>query len=260
MANIPSYYSSGSRLSLQFATGVASVTVVEPFTPFTMSQVLLVLMNNLPIVVKVYDPRFLDHRKASRRSLARPWNFDIEIETIRRTTPDPNFEFALHPGDDDRVGWEIWYYQQMECAFRNEVESYKRLHQLQGHGVPLCLGSGTLNLPGRALSPHVLLLEYIPDAISLQNIIVRPDQSVIASLLRTVNAFAAMDVSHNDINSSNVIFSPSNYPTRAVIIDFGHSYLRDDELDEDWEGIVCQSDDVGYLKRRLARKGWKVDA
>ena len=257
MDNLPNYYCAGSHLSLQLPNGVASVTVVRPFTPFTICQVLLVRMDNVPTVVKIYDPRFLNHRGRSKRRPARPWSFALEAEAVRRSTPDPLVEFPPHPDVHDRVGWEMWYYRQMERAFLSEEESYKRLLDLQGHGVPRCFGSGRLILPDRAFFPHVVLLEYIPDAVNLKDITVRPRSSIIASLTKTVSSFGALGVTHNDLNLGNILFTPSDDPTRVVVIDFGESALRKDEPDDEWSSIVESNYDVGYLERRLAWKGWK---
>jgi hypothetical protein len=194
--------------------------------------------------------------QGSKCKTPHPWSHELEVEALQQTTPDPSFDFSLFPSFDDRVGWEIWYYQQMERAFRNEVESYS---SLQGSAIPRCYGSGTLILPNRALFPHVLLLQYIPDAIDLEDIVIEPDKSFIASLVKTVSAFGALGVAHDDLNRSNILFSPRNAPIRAVVIDFGHSFFREDESDQEWDEIVEGSDDVGTIKRMLGSKGWKVE-
>ena len=134
-------------LSLQLATDIASATIMHLFTPFTMSQVLLACLHDdgPTWIVKVYDPQFAKHRLAYKSRPARPWSHELEAKAISRTTPDPNFNFSLLPEGNDRVGWEIWYYQQMECCFRNEVVSYNLLCSLQGHEIPCCYGPGTLS-------------------------------------------------------------------------------------------------------------------
>jgi tRNA A-37 threonylcarbamoyl transferase component Bud32 len=262
MVEIPNYYHPGSTLPLQLATSIASATIMRSFTPFTMSQVLLVrLHDNGPTrIVKVYDPRFAKHRLAYKSRTAHPWSHELEAKAISRTTPDPNFDFSLIPVDNDRVGWEIWYYQQMERRFRNEVESYNRLHSLQGHKIPRCYGSGTLILPNRAFFPRILLLQYISDAISLEDIAVKPNQSVITSLAETAYTFGALGVTHNDLNPGNILFSPRTAPTHAVIIDFGEAYFREDESDEEWDEIVKENWDVHAIKQILVRKGWELRA
>jgi len=256
MVEIANYYRQGSILSLKLDTGTAPATVMQPLTPFTSSQVLLILLDGVPTIMKVYDPRFLCHRQPSKHRPARPWDCQIEAEAIRQTTPDPNFDFSAYPGRNDRVGWEILYYQQMECTFRSEVESYMCLAPLQGHEIPCCYGSGHLILANRAFFPHILLLQYIPDAIDLRDIAVKPDRSIILSLFKTVSGFGALGVTHNDINPGNILFSPHNAPTHAVIIDFGHAYYRESESDQEWDEIVKENGDVRAFKRLLGWKGW----
>jgi hypothetical protein len=211
----------------------------------------------VPTIIKVYDPRYFNHRQSSKYRPAHPWSYQIEAEVIRQTTPDPNFDFSLYPQHNDFVGWEIWYYQQVEYTFRSEVESYMRLAPLQGREIPCCYGSGHLVLENRAFFPHILLLQYIPDAVNLRDIVVKPDQSIILSLVETVCAFGALGVTHNDLNPGNILFSPPNSPTHAVIIDFGHAYYREDgDSDQEWNDIVKENGDVGAFKRLLVWKGW----
>jgi serine/threonine protein kinase len=147
-------------------------------------------------------------------------------------------------------------YQQMERAFRNEVESCQRLRGLEGQGVPLFLGSGRLLLEGRSFSPHVVLLEYIQDAVTLKDIAVRPKPSIISSLAKTVSAFGALGVTHNDLTLDNILFTPYDQPTRAIIIDFGAAECCEDESDEEWSYIVRGNYDAGYLKKLMVWKGW----
>ena len=247
------YYRPGSILSLQLTTHITSATVMDLFTPFTMSQVLLVRLHEGPFrIVKVYDPRFFNYRQASKNWPAHPWSYELEVKAISQTTPDPNFDSNSTPDDDDSVGWEIWFYQQMEHGFRNEVEVYKRLHSLQGHKIPHCYGSGVLILPNRAFFPHIVLLQFIPDAVNLRHITVKPNQSLITSLIETASSFGALGVTHNDLNPGNILFTPHTAPTHAFIIDFGHAYVREEESDEEWDEIVKENRDVGTISRVLA--------
>lgn len=268
MDDIPSDYLPEAHLSLEFSTGFSPVTVVRPFNPFSMSQVLLVRIeqnsSNLPlplnscVILKVYDPRFFEHR-TKFKTQAHPWALEHELAAVPRFKSDPDFDYCPYPEDDDKVGWEVWYYQQMETAFRNEISSYRHLAALQGTGVPSCFGSGTLKLADRAITPHVVLLEYIPHAIDLRNIADDPELRVaisiphhlIESLIQTVSDFGKLGVTHSDLTLDNIMFSPGIHPTRAVIIDFGNSYFREDESDEEWREIVREQKDVFYVKRAL---------
>jgi predicted Ser/Thr protein kinase len=140
----------------------------------------------------------------------------------------------------------------MERRFRSEVESYRRLHSLQSHKIPRCYGSGTLILPNRAF---FLLLQHISDAISLEDIAVKPDQSVLTSLAETAYAFGALGATHNDINLGNILFSPRTAPTHTIIIDFGEAYFReDDESDEEQDEILKGNWDVDAVRQVLVRK------
>jgi RIO-like serine/threonine protein kinase len=143
----------------------------------------------------------------------------------------------------------------MEHTFWNKVDSYTFLALVQGHEVPCCYGSGHIVLPNCAFFPHILLLQYIPDAANLCDITVKPDRSVILSLVKTVCAFDALGVTHNDLNPGNILFSTCNAPTHAVIIDFGHSarHQNGDSVQE-WDEMVGMSADVHAFKWLL---GWK---
>jgi len=112
----------------------------------------------------------------------------------------------------------------MKVVLRNDVESCKHL-PLQGSGVPLFLGTGTLKLEGRVFTPPFILLEYIPDVISYEDIAERPNASVLALLREAVDRLPELRVLHNH-HKRNILFSPSSDPTRAVIIDFGQTTLR----------------------------------
>jgi hypothetical protein len=119
--------------------------------------------------------------------------------------------------------------------FSNEVAAYSTLRALQGGGVPKCFGWGALNLPGRPISPDVLFLEYLKDANSLRDIEIKLiTEPIVRALKETVSAFGRLGVAHCDINYGNIVFLVGyGGISRAVIIDFGSSCVRDDELDED---------------------------
>ena len=128
----------------------------------------------------------------------------------------------------------------MERRFRSE-----RLRSLLSYKIPRCYGPGTLILPNRAVSPRILLLQHILlDAISFEDIAVKPDQSVLTALAETAYAF----------NPGNILFKSA--PTHTIIIDFGEAYFReDDESDEEWDEILKGNWDVA-VRQVLVRKGW----
>jgi hypothetical protein len=75
----------------------------------------------------------------------------------------------------------------MSLSQRGRVIQVALFFFLQGHEIPHCYWSGTLILPNCAFFQHVLL-QYIPDAVNLNDIAVKPGKSVIASLIKTVSA------------------------------------------------------------------------
>jgi hypothetical protein len=154
MRDLPTYYLPGSSLSVMVINDDRSVshlsfTVSKAFTPFTMSQVLVV--QSCPksyFVLKVYDPQFFSHRHD--RQIKRPWSYDAEAGAAAiRAQPDAHFDFVFpteFPDDGDLVGWEECYYRHSDEAAASEVAAYAKLVPLQGQGIAKCYGSGTLNL------------------------------------------------------------------------------------------------------------------
>ncbi|KAJ6472769.1 hypothetical protein C8R47DRAFT_1295639, partial [Mycena vitilis] len=168
---------------------------------------------------------------------------------------DPSFSSIDLPEEGDLVGWEEYYYQICEYTFRDESSAYDRIAPLQGTAIPRCFASGTRSLVAeqRIISPRVLLLEYIPDVISLRDI----DPSAIPaasklelgnSLIKTAHQFAEFGVVHTDVNVGNILFTPVACPTRAAIIDFGEAFVRRDEDNgDDWEETVYFNDDPFWI-------------
>ena len=76
---------------MKLDTGTALSTVIQPLTPFTFIQVLLVLQDDVPIIMKFYDPHFLCQRQPSKHW---PCHFWDRREAFSQTTPDPNFDFC----------------------------------------------------------------------------------------------------------------------------------------------------------------------
>jgi hypothetical protein len=153
MDYVPDYYHPGSQLSAKIMNGGlvtdAFYTVIDAFTPFTMSQVLVVRANHESqscVILKVYDPRFFSHRFRGR--IQHPWSYDAEKEAARqRATLNEPFDFVFPleiPEDDDKVGWEEWYYQQAEVFANREVTAYRHLTPLQDRVFPSASARGHL--------------------------------------------------------------------------------------------------------------------
>jgi hypothetical protein len=82
-------FKTGHVISLTLSDGMErTATVVKGFTPFTLSQVLLVDAHDCPgvvspVVIKIYDPRFIKSRKRlSTESF--PWSLELEVTVAER--------------------------------------------------------------------------------------------------------------------------------------------------------------------------------
>jgi len=206
------------------------------------------------MVLKIYDPRFTSHRLQTQR----PWVLEFETQAARRRSSNAPFEFTYPewPQNEDAVGWEEWYFQQADISSVTEIAAYSKLVSLQGRGVAHFFGSGTIHLPGRAITPRVLLLEYLPNAKDLTTIpadLLTPP--IVQSLKTTVSWFSRLGVVHCDLNYNNILLlCGSEGVYRAVVIDFGEACVRDESYSkEDWATVVYQNDDMGWLEKRTSR-------
>ena len=113
-----------------------------------------------------------------------------------------------------------------------------------------------------AIRPPAVIIEYIPDAVSLCDVpveLVTPE--LCAALLRIVDSFGSYGVVHTDVNWNNVLFTPSKRPTRVVVMDFGCGGVRtDDQDEEDWKQSAVWANDGPRLRWALERRGIGVPA
>ncbi|KAJ8074842.1 hypothetical protein PM082_019167 [Marasmius tenuissimus] len=135
--------------------------------------------------------------------------------------------------------------------YRSEVEAYRRLSDFQGSTIPNFLGHGKLNLPDRAISPPFILLEYIPDAVTLENI----DPNVVPLVPRHLcEAFEIAvrqitqkgGIVHDQMYEIKILLSPSNTPTRITLIDFGAAYWEVPPEHRDWEETAFFTTILGF--------------
>ena len=254
--DIPSYYQPNALLCgirLDGCDLPLTVQVIFPFTPFCMSQVLLVKpigdLNALKLppkfILKVYDPRFYPYRL---RTANKPWSYAAETEAAekRPARRNPEFDECNTPKTDDAVSWEEFFYQFSEEQFYYESSAYIRLASLQGKVIPRYFGAGELRLEGRAISPHVIILEYIPDAQRLDA--VDPNSvtlSTAQSLIDAAQKIDALGVSHRDYNPGNILFSHG----KGMIIDFGGCNVREIDSDEEWAAVVRLDGNVWNMKK-----------
>jgi serine/threonine protein kinase len=240
--------------------------ILRPFVPFTKSQVLLVELQPhicgipSPVVLKVYDPRFINDREKSSPEIPdHPWSLSLEIAAAERRKAIAPKE-RLDDYDErnyfhfDELLREEFFYRATEDAFDSEVAAYSRLQDLQGEGIPRYYASGNLVVdPLRPISPHVIALEYIPgESLSTINPSSVP-RSLARSLITTVCSFESHGIIHCDIRKDNILFSLK--PPRAVVLDFGESAACEDESDSEWESIVTTEGNERLVKRLLHEAG-----
>lgn len=243
-------------------------TIVRPFAPFTKSVVLLVRcadVSSEPIILKIYDPRFLDDRLGltpvdpSRPAIpSRPWS--LENERAAPDTYDEDDLWEESPAPDDVAGhtaraalWEAHYqYLSTEC-FDSEHAAYTHLQHLQGAAIPRLLMEGVLVPPDeRAYRPPALVMEYVKGVVFRDAPVEELTRDLCTALVSAVDSFGAHEVFHNDLNENNIIVAPG----RAVVIDFGCAGIRQPEQDdESWSFNVAFANDVGRVQNLLRHKG-----
>ncbi|KAJ7163827.1 hypothetical protein C8R43DRAFT_988830 [Mycena crocata] len=270
------YYQLGAQISLNLRSCAddkternVQATVAKALTPFTMSQVLLVDINppipdilpaaKLGFILKVYDPRFLQHRKGTKASAPHPWTLAAETTAARRRVFGADTYLPTWwPDDSDAAGWEEYYHSNLQQIFKNELAAYTQLLSLQGRTIPRCYAHGTLMLPSpakRMIVPRVLLLSYVPGA-SLRSI--HPSRMVppiARTLLDTVRAFGALGVIHDDLRPDNILLSPSDEPSHTFVIDFGNAEVRTDQSDEEWDWTLAENDEPKLVEMMLDKLG-----
>jgi serine/threonine protein kinase len=268
-SSVDQFFAPGRLLTLSLTVDqtvfLCKASILKSFLPFTKSQVLLVdlqpLLNGLatPVILKVYDPRFINDREQPSLPSSipdRPWSLSLEVAAAERRKaiarnerPDDYNEENFV--DFDELLWEEFFYRTTEDAFNSELGAYSCLRDFQGEGIPRCYASGNLAVdPHRPISPHVLVLEYIPgETLTAINPSSVP-RPLARSLITTVCSFASHGVIHCDLRADNIIFS-SQQPSRVVVIDFGQSISREHASDSEWESIVESEGNENMVKHLL---------
>ncbi|KAF8329011.1 hypothetical protein F5887DRAFT_131445 [Amanita rubescens] len=255
-------------LTVDQAVFECNAYILKAFVPFTKSQVLLVELQPRiceipsPIIIKVYDPRFINDRERPSPSSGipdRPWSLSLEIAAAERRKAIARNERLddydeLCYDDFDELLWEEFFYRTTEDAFNSELAAYSRLQDLQGVGIPRYYASGNLVVDARRpISPHVLAIEYIPgESLSTINPSSVP-RSLARSLITTVCSFPSYGIIHCDLHTDNILFSQQL--SRVVVIDFGQSILREDESDSEWEFAVQTERNEVLVKLLLHKAG-----
>ncbi|PIL34718.1 hypothetical protein GSI_03499 [Ganoderma sinense ZZ0214-1] len=248
-----------------------TLTIDRPFAPFTKAVVLVARSPELgpdPVVVKIYDPRFLDERLIDvEYHPARPWSLELE-RAVDAIWDEPFHRRFLHDDPDDpkapeviAAQWEKYFRMLSTDCFESECKAYDRLRFLQGSAIPRLLLTGTVLPPDeRAMQLSAVVMEYIPDAVSLCDVppdVVTPE--LCATLLQVVDSFAELGVVHGDINWNNVLFTPRERPTRVVVIDFACGAVRGEDQDDDaWQENLVWGNDSWCMRRMLEKRGISV--
>ncbi|KAI4525880.1 hypothetical protein K525DRAFT_265636 [Schizophyllum commune Loenen D] len=157
----PAMFAPGRVLTLDIKDGVRlDFTVDRLFTPVTKSVVVVAHCDQFspsPVVLKIYDPRFINNRNGRESTYGRtrpphPWS--LAAERAAPATFDSDFERAAI--------WEAHLRHLMEESFCYERAAYENLRDLQGGAIPRLLAEGSFIPPDeRAYVPHALVLEYI---------------------------------------------------------------------------------------------------
>jgi serine/threonine protein kinase len=180
-------------------------------------------------------------------------------EILEGKRPD-DFTVDLLYGDEEGEPylWEEHFYRLLKDSWESEADAFSRLTSLQGTVIPKFYGSGNVVPPEntRGIQPLAILMEYV-HGTPLANIEagkVNMPPAIFRPLLDAVKKFKVLGVFHSDINDHNVLVSPSEAPTRAVLIDFGCAGVRQDgESEEEW--ILRNVGDERSLRRVLDEKG-----
>ncbi|KAG1732908.1 uncharacterized protein EDB91DRAFT_1084639 [Suillus paluster] len=181
------------------------------------------------------------------------------------TSKTPLSSFRL-PADEAISNTPIPNVPMYEESFRDEVNVYTAL---PGSTIPLLYASGRVvssHGQGRAISPGVLLMEYIPIEI-FENL---PDPHSVPhfayyELVEAVSSLGSYRVSQNATRQLPRS-SSNNGPRRVLLIDFGLCILPfPDEPDDKWQEVVmCENDELELqrymLKLGIERDEWRPDA
>lgn len=234
------------------------------------------------LIAKVYDPRYVHHRVV----FGKPWTYEAEAAAARRRSEAPGRGHSGSHSDveqqtprapqdtSDEIAWEEFYFAQSLKMCTNEVRAYRRLRRMQDVAVPRMYGVGTLDLAhphphphphashhlpqqaqqgglqARAVAPPVLLLQYIADARSLEDLdALLVNQALLESALESVQQFTVLGVIHGDLNGSEILCYPAERPVHAFVIDFGNARTRaEGESEEDWAEAVVEAGNVRWVE------------
>lgn len=270
--SLPPYLQPGSRITINLADSAGTLhATVSRGLPITTSQLVVARLDEKAqhssislsvgseFVLKIFDPRFIK-RRFNHDNI--PWSYEAEeAATHRHHCSISNWQWRSPPeSEDPAVDWEEYYYVRCSNMRFFEVAGYSRLVALQGSGVPVFYGYGSLDLsnttPPRAIQPPVILIEYIQDAVTLKDVDARLlSRPLIRSLLDTVQRIGELGVCHGDPNYGNILLAPAHQPVRAALIDFDDCIWYDSGITwEDWCVEVASNGEVRETKRKIRKR------
>ncbi|KAF8435667.1 hypothetical protein L210DRAFT_3550307, partial [Boletus edulis BED1] len=125
------------------------------------------------------------------------------------------------------LSWEENFYRTVMEEYEAEFTAYERLKDLQGSAIPRLIMAGQFLPPDeRAIRPPALVLEYVP-SVNLYDVhfdAIAP--AIRAQVLSAVKTFPSYGVIHNDINMTNIHFTPPEKPAKGFLLDFGSARIR----------------------------------
>ncbi|KAI9066875.1 hypothetical protein FKP32DRAFT_1645019 [Trametes sanguinea] len=272
---VPPFLLPGHTIAFKPSGGgrALNLTIIKPFVPFTKSAALLVRSEqwgcNRPMVIKIFDPRFLDERLHMGCKKWRPPEWTLAAEAAANHHPDiQENDVRIYKPLDHLEGeellarlafWEKYFRELSYECFDSEWQAYERLRDYQGSVIPRMFMRGSVIHPDeRAIHPPAVIIEYIPDPLPLRDVTPGAvDVDICIPLIRAVDTFGSHGLFHGDVNLNNVLFSPRTpRPTRAVLIDFGCAGFRfDNQNDEDWEVQVQVHADSLWIRKHLREQG-----
>ncbi|KAG9090708.1 hypothetical protein FS749_000346 [Ceratobasidium sp. UAMH 11750] len=263
------------------ATYEAQVTVIDTYSPFTMSAVMRVSLDSITLprassrahppdlpsemILKVYDRRFAYSFR--KHHCAKPATYESEASYHQYAASGkaPQGESAINAElstyfyrklDDPPELVEHLLATKIGPLFDSECAIYRHLSDLQGRYIPVFYGTthfiGGLPIPGLDRQVRGILLEVVP-GISLDTIqpqLVNLD-ALISGALRIVDICGDLGVLNRDVRLGNFIVKPDG---SVVMIDFAHARLRKPEEDDiAWKSAKWGQDEegcIGYIAQR----------
>ena len=264
-----------------------SLQIIKPFLPFTKSLVYIARpetssSNGFPpeIILKIFDPRYDIGRIQPLSKLDHPhlWTLKAETEAAqyrqeiaegKRTdvlTTDPYCVYRKGKDKPAPFLLEEKYHRYFMEMSKNEVDAYTQLLSFQGTVIPKFYGSGKLLFPPntRSIEPPAVLIEYIHGTtlsayLAAKRSLANIPPAIFHPLFDSMSKFKALGVYHGDPQTTNILLSPPETPTRAILIDFGEAGVREyDESEEEWTACYQFYNGVNTLKAVLNANGLNI--